>query len=59
MQKSVAKSRFSRDEFCHLMDSHLRKLETSLDAQHQYGRVLEALRQNLEEYKKSRLTARC
>ncbi|WP_262892048.1 hypothetical protein [Hymenobacter cavernae] len=41
------------------MDSHLRKLETSLDAQHQYGRVLEALRQNLEEYKKSRLTARC
>ncbi|WP_324677117.1 hypothetical protein [Hymenobacter sp. GOD-10R] len=39
------------------MDSHLQKLETSLDAQHQYGRVLEALRQNLEDYKKTKEVA--
>jgi hypothetical protein len=57
VQKPVNQSRFSRDEFCHLMDSHLRKLETCLDAQNQYGAVLLVLRQNLEDYKKTKSSA--
>ncbi|OUJ74082.1 hypothetical protein BXP70_10085 [Hymenobacter crusticola] len=55
MQKSVTKSRLSPDEFCHLIDLHLQKLETCLDTQPQYGSVLEALRQNLEDYKKTKM----
>ncbi|PJJ61187.1 hypothetical protein [Hymenobacter chitinivorans] len=55
MQKNVSNSRFSRDEFCDLIDAHLQQLESSQDARRQYAAVLAALRSNFEAFQKSRL----
>ncbi|UOQ52508.1 hypothetical protein [Hymenobacter cellulosivorans] len=55
MQKNPSSSRFSRDEFCELIDTHLQQLESSQDARRQYAAVLAALRTSFEAFQKSRL----
>ncbi|UOQ71763.1 hypothetical protein [Hymenobacter cellulosilyticus] len=55
MQKNTPSSRFSRDEFCDLIDTRLQQLESSQDARRQYAAVLAALRSSFEAFQKSRL----
>ncbi|WP_167856223.1 hypothetical protein [Hymenobacter metallicola] len=55
MQKPAPVSRFSRDEFCDLINHQLHQLESSQDAKRQYAAVLAALRTSFDAYQKSRL----
>ncbi|MCB2409075.1 hypothetical protein [Hymenobacter lucidus] len=55
MQKPASRSRFSRDEFCDLIDNHLQQLESSQDARHKYAGLLAAVRSSFEAYQKTRM----
>ncbi|MCB2377484.1 hypothetical protein LGH70_07820 [Hymenobacter sp. BT635] len=55
MQKPASNSRFSRDEFCNLIDNHLQQLESSQDATRKYAALLAAVRSSFEAYQKQRL----
>jgi hypothetical protein len=57
VSQPVSKTRFSREEFCQLIDAHLHQLETHEEAKRRYAAVLAAIRENLEVYTKSRKTA--
>ncbi|SHJ60689.1 hypothetical protein SAMN02745146_3510 [Hymenobacter daecheongensis DSM 21074] len=57
MSKPLAKPRFSREEFCELIDARLHQLETHTEAKRRYAAVLAAIRQNLDTYKQTRKMA--
>ncbi|WP_167856682.1 hypothetical protein [Hymenobacter aquaticus] len=54
MQKPASNPRFSRDEFCHLIDNHLHQLESSQLARRKYAALLAAVRNSFEAYQKTR-----
>jgi len=47
----LPKPRFSREEFCELIDAQLHQLETHEEAKRRYAAVLAAIRENLDVYK--------
>jgi hypothetical protein len=51
------KPRFSREEFCALIDAHLHQLEAHEEAKRRYAAVLAAIRQNLDVYTKGKKAA--
>ncbi|GAA4011068.1 hypothetical protein GCM10022408_24220 [Hymenobacter fastidiosus] len=54
MPKPLSKPRFSREEFCELIDARLQQLETHEEAKRRYAAVLAAIRLNLDVYKNNR-----
>ncbi|WP_165370551.1 hypothetical protein [Hymenobacter persicinus] len=54
MSNLSVKPRFSREEFCELIATHLRQLEAHEEARRRYAAVLAAIRQNLDMYNKDR-----
>ncbi|WP_167852253.1 hypothetical protein [Hymenobacter elongatus] len=54
MQRTSPSSRFSRDEFCALIDTRLQELESSQDARRKYAAVLVALRSSFDAYQQTR-----
>ncbi|GAA3924569.1 hypothetical protein [Hymenobacter algoricola] len=57
MSHPLPKPRFSREEFCQLIDAHLQQLETHEEAKRRYAAVLAVIRENLNTYQKSRKAA--
>ena len=51
---STTPRRFSRDEFCLLIQSRLEQLEAHTEAKRRYASVLAAIRQNLDVYNRER-----